>query len=296
VVEVAAGLCRVAFPDRTLTCSVRGTLAHHDTGFTNVVAVGDRVRVSRGGGEEGIVEAVMPRRSVLARPDPFYSHLQQVVVANLEQVLIVASWQEPPLWAELIDRYLIAAQRSRISALICVNKVDLAEDAAPVRAQLQPYADLGHRLLFTSAVTGKGVGRLREALRGRTTALVGLSGVGKSSLLAALQPGLVLRTAEVSGHSGQGRHTTSQITMLPLAIGGFVVDTPGIREFGLGGLTRAELMRFYREFVPFADRCRFSNCSHAHEPGCAVKAAVTRGCLSPMRYHSYRRIYESLPA
>ena len=127
------------------------------------------------------------------------------------------------------------------------------------------------------------------------TAVVGLSGVGKSSILAAVQPGLELRTAEVSKHSGEGRHTTSQIRMLPLAIGGFVVDTPGIREFGLGGLTSAELIRFYLEFVPFADRCRFSNCSHTHEPGCAVKAAVARGCLSRMRYHSYRRIYESLP-
>jgi ribosome biogenesis GTPase len=286
----------VVLADRVLACGVRGTLTSHDTGFTNVIAVGDRVLVSLDGAEQGVVEAVMPRRSVLARSDPFYTHLQQVVVANLDQVLIVASWQEPPLWAELIDRYLIAAERSGIAALICVNKVDLSKDFRTVRAEVQPYVELGHRLLFTSAVTGEGVTHLRRELRQRMTALVGLSGVGKSSLLAAVQPGLQLRTAAVSEHSGEGRHTTTQISLLPLEVGGFVVDTPGIREFGLGGLTRSELMRFYPELVPFADRCRFSNCSHTHEPGCAVKAAVARGRISGMRYHSYERIYVSLPA
>ena len=292
VVEVATGLCRVVLDGRVLTCAVRGALSSVDTGFTNLVAVGDRVRVSLDGAGQGVIEEVLPRRSLLARPD---SHLQQVLVANLDQLLVVASWRQPALWAELIDRYLIAAQRIGIEPIVCVNKIDLAEDPAAARAELAPYRDLGVNVLFTSAATGEGLTRLRQVLPGRVTALVGLSGVGKSSLLQAVQPGLALRTGDVSEHSGQGRHTTTQVTLLPLALGGYVVDTPGIREFGLSGLTRADLAQFYPDLRPFAAHCRFANCSHTHEPECAVKAAVADGQLSPMRYHSYACIYESLP-
>ena len=300
VVEVSSSLCRVDLGDRSLICGVRGSLSAEETGFTNVIAVGDDVLVSEDGGDQGIVEAVLPRRSVLARPDVFHDgyrtrdrHLQQVIAANADQLLVVASWREPHLWPELVDRYLITAERSNLSPVICVNKVDLAEDRTTCRAALRPYLDLGYRVLFTSALTGEGVDGLREILRGQLTVLAGMSGVGKSSLLAAVDPGLQLCTRQVSERSGEGRHTTTQVTMLKLATGGFVIDTPGIREFGLSGLHRADLVRFYPEIAAVAG-CRFGDCSHTHEPGCAVKAAVRQGLVPATRYHNYIKIYQDL--
>ena len=295
VVAVSSSLCRVHLDGRSLICGLRGSLSAQDTGFTNVVAVGDAVLVSENGSDRGVVEAVLPRRSVLARPDVFYPHLKQVIAANADQLLIVASWRDPALWLELVDRYLIAAERNGLSPIICVNKIDLAEDVAACRAALQPHQSLGHRVLFTSALTGQGVDELREVLRGRMTVLAGLSGVGKSSLLTAVQPGLQLRTGEISDTHHEGRHVTTQVSLLELAVGGFVVDTPGIREFGLSGLRRQELSRFYPEITAVQGSCRFGDCSHTHEPGCAVKRAVQQGIVSPTRYHSYQKIYHSLP-
>lgn len=296
VTEVSSSLCRVELDGRSLVCGIRGSLSAEETGFTNVIAVGDEVIVSEDGVGRGMVEAILPRWSFLARPDVFYGHLRQVIAANVDQLLIVASWRAPHFWPELVDRYLITAERNNLSPIICVNKVDLAEDIVACRAALQPYLDLGYRVLFTSAVTGEGVGKLRKALHGKVTVLAGMSGVGKSSLLAAVQPGLQLRTAEVSEHSHEGRHTTTQVSLLKLAAGGFVADTPGLREFGLSGLRRAELVRFYPEIAAVARDCRFSDCSHTHEPGCAVKAAVESGLVSATRYHSYKKIYHALPA
>lgn len=295
VVEVSSSLCRVEVAGRELMCGLRGSLSAHDTGFTNVIAVGDHVVVSEDGAGRGVVEAVLPRKSALARPDVFRSHLQQVVVANADQLLIVASWRDPVIWLELVDRYLIAADRHNLRPIICVNKVDLAQDEAICRRTLQPYLDLGYRVLFTSAWTGAGIAGLSDLLRDQTTALAGMSGVGKSSLLAAVQPGLQLRTSPVNEKSGEGRHTTTQVTLLKLEMGGYVVDTPGIREFGLSGLYKRELVRFYPEIVAAARGCRFGDCSHQREPGCAVQVAVQEGRVAEARYHSYTKVYADLP-
>lgn len=296
VVEVSSGLCRVELAGRSLICEVRSSLSATDTGFTNVVAVGDEVIIFDNGSGRGLIEQVLPRRTVLARPDVFYPHRQQVIVANADQLLIVAAWRSPTLWLELVDRYLISAERSRLRPIICLNKIDLAEDTAAYQAAMQPYRALGYPVIFTSALTGEGVDTLRESLRGQITALAGLSGVGKSSLLAVIQPGLQLRTGAVSEQSGEGRHTTTQVTMLSLAGSGFVVDTPGIREFGLSGLSRRELINFYPDLAVVATRCRFADCAHHREPGCAVKLAVAQGELATSRYETYRKIYETLPA
>jgi ribosome biogenesis GTPase len=296
VVEVSSGLCRVDVGERSLICSLRGSLSAEESGYTNVVAVGDEVIVSENGSDEGVVEAVLPRRSVLARPDVFHSHLQQIIVANADQLLIVASWRDPHIWPELIDRYIIAAERCNLQPIICVNKIDLAEDMEAPRATLQPYRDLDYRVTFTSALTGKGVGKLRKALSQRTTVLAGLSGVGKSSLLSAVQPGLQLLIGQVNEESGEGRHTTSQVVMHQLEIGGFVVDTPGIREFGLSGLSQSDVARFFAEIANAARGCRFGDCSHIHEPDCAVKANVQQGRISGARYHSYKKICDELVA
>jgi ribosome biogenesis GTPase len=176
-----------------------------------------------------------------------------------------------------------------------VNKTDLAQDMAACHEAIEPYQQLGYQVILTSALTGKGVARLKDTVRAKTSVLAGLSGVGKSSLLNAIQPGLQLRIGVVSDHSHSGRHTTTQVNLLKLDIGGYVVDTPGIREFGLSGLRRNDLVRFYPEIAAAESGCRFADCSHTHEPGCAVKAAVQQGQLSRVRYHSYTQIYPTLP-
>ena len=300
VVEIGSGSCRVEVDGRTLLCTVRGALSSEDGAYTNVIAVGDKVMavgVAEGvdGSEQGVIESVLPRRSALARPDVFYGHLQQVIAANVDQVLVVASWREPRLWPELVDRYLIAAQRNNLTPVICLNKVDLAEDRAECRAAVAPYVRLGYDVIYTSAVMGEGIGHLRDVLRGRTTVLAGLSGVGKSSLLVAVQPGLHLRTAETSARKHEGRHTTTQVSILRLEMGGFVVDTPGIREFGVSGLRRRELARFYPEIAAAAEGCRFRDCTHMREPGCTVGTAVRAGNVSEARFHAYCKIRDSLP-
>jgi len=296
VVEVSEGLCQVAFESEVLLCSLRGTLTADDAGFTNVVAVGDEVEVSKDGQDHGVIEAVMPRRSALVRRDVATNRRSQVVVANVDQLLIVSSWCDPLPWPELIDRYLITAAINHLVPLLCLNKVDLADDRAACRDVMEPYLRLGHAVCYSSAVTGEGIAQLREQLRGRATVLAGLSGVGKSSLLGAVQPGLRLRVASVSQRRHEGRHTTSQVCLVGLEHGGFVADTPGIREFGLAGLRRSELMWHYPEIAARATVCRFADCQHMQEPGCAVRSAVELGQIPESRYRSYRKIYRSLPA
>ena len=214
VLMASSGLCMIEQNGKSVSCSVRGLLNTLDSGYTNVIAAGDRVLVSRNDDGSAVVEEILPRHSVLARPDVFHEHLRQVVVANADQLLIVVAWRDPKFWPELVDRYLIAAERSSLEPVICVNKVDLAKDLQDCKSTLQPYVDLGYRVLFTSAVTQLGIDELVELLSGQITVLAGMSGVGKSSLLNAIQPGMELRTAEVSEFSHTGRHTTTQTTMI----------------------------------------------------------------------------------
>ena len=298
VVSVSTGLCTVVRDGAELQCRVKSTLTARESEFTNAVAVGDEVLLHDDGAGGGVVQEVLPRRSALARPDVFHSHRRQVIVANADQILIVSSWREPLFWPELVDRCLIAAQRSNLLPIVCINKTDLAEDAGELDGTLQPYVALGHRTIRCSGLTGAGVDELGDLLLNKTTVLTGLSGTGKSSLISAVQPGLRLRTSHVSRsrkRRGEGRHTTTQVTMLRLESGGFVVDTPGIREFGLSGLRCQELAGYFPEVSGLATECRFNNCAHLDDPGCAVQAASAAGTLSATRYHSYRSIYETLP-
>jgi len=293
----AAGLsAQVEMDGEEYDCTVRGLMTELDTGFLNPVAVGDQVSVSEDGSGGWVVETVLPRTTVLSRPDPILAPRQLVIAANVDQLLIVSSWREPDVWLELVDRYLIAGERNGIQPIICVNKADLIEDEAEYEAALRPYVDLGCIILRTSAVTGLGVDELREGLEGSTTVVVGLSGTGKSSLLSAVQPDLRLRTSEVSEQSGHGRHTTTRAQLLRLDNGGYVADTPGIREFGMAGLTLGELPEYFPEIDAVASACRFSNCSHMNEPECAVDAAAEAGLLPASRLHSYRLIWDELPS
>lgn len=289
VVAVGKGVCHVDINGQRRVCGLRGSLTAD--GYTNVVTVGDTVVVAEG----DVVEAVLPRRSVLARPDVFYGHLQQAIVANVDQLVIVAAWRDPAIWLELIDRYLIVAARDGLPAVVCINKRDLADDEAEIQAVARAYRDLGHTVLLTSALDGTGLVDLRAALAGKISVLAGMSGVGKSSLLTTAYPDLDLRTGAVSEHSGEGRHTTTQAVWLALDDETAAVDTPGIREFGLSGLHKADLAAYFTEFEPYAPDCRFNNCTHINEPDCAVRAAVAAGDIAASRHHSYSVILDGLP-
>jgi ribosome biogenesis GTPase len=251
-----------------------------------------------GEGTARILE-VLPRRNKLARPatGPGAGHSEQVIAANLDQVIPVFSTASPlPKWG-LLDRYLVCAEAAEIPALICITKTDLRTDDPDLEAWLQIYQDIGYPLVRVSARTGEGLDKLRAALRDRCSVLVGKSGVGKTTLLNALQPGLGLRVQAVTrGPKGKGRHTTTHLEMFPLAEGGTLVDTPGIREFGLWDLYREELAWCFPEMRPSIGACRFGmDCQHIEEPGCAIREAVVAGQVNPYRYRSYLRLWEELP-
>ena len=294
VVEVSRSICRVAIGDEVLVSDIRGILTAEGTGYTNIIAVGDRVLVRLHAEDRGLIEGVLPRRSGLARADSFNTHLKQIIASNVDQVLIVASWRDPHLWYRMIDEYLIGAARNNLDAVICVNKIDLADSVDEVETAVSPYRDLGYHVILASAEHHIGIEPLRDVIRGRTNVLAGLSGVGKSSLLNELVPGFQLRTKHVSIKRHEGRHTTTQALMLPLPFGGYVVDTPGIRDMGVNGMAPDELINHYPDIAAFATQCRFHDCTHSHEPKCGVKTAVSNNDLPAWRLKDYNQIYQKL--
>jgi ribosome biogenesis GTPase len=265
--------------------SLRGRLKREQrTG--DAVVVGDRVRVRRHDDGSHTIEAVEPRSTELARraPGARGRHRAKVVVANLDQLVAVFSVTHPEPRLRMLDRFLVLAESSRLDAAIVANKIDLDPDAA---AAFAPYEAIGYPVVHTSAETGEGVEAVRTLLGGRVSVLAGPSGVGKSSLLNAMQPGLGLRVGDVSDAVRKGRHTTVSSLLLPLESGGYVADTPGLRELGLWGVDPEELDACFPELRPYLGGCRFRSCTHTHEPGCAVRAAVEAGEVTSARYESY---------
>lgn len=301
VLEAGSSMCRIEHEGETWLCDLRGNLKHTETGFVNTVAAGDQVIFRPSHAGRGIVEKVLPRRNFLARPyspdQGVVSELKQIIVANVDQLLIVASWREPNVWPAIIDRYLIAALRNHIEPVICINKVDLVDDRSAFDEFLGAYSRLGYKLIQTSVVSRDGIDDLMKLLVGSTSVFAGLSGVGKSSLLMAVQPGLDLKIGHVSEHglyTGQGRHTTTQSRLLKLDCGGVVTDTPGVRSFGLDGISPGELAEWYPEMTGHHSDCRFGDCYHIDEPDCSVKQAVAAGEISALRYKNYTQIFAEL--
>jgi ribosome biogenesis GTPase len=264
-------------------CATRRLLKTLSTDQRHVVAAGDGVWFRPAPHAEGIIERIEPRHGVLSRTSRGRRH---VIAVNVDQLVIVASVAEPYLKPNLIDRMLVTAEKVRIRPIICINKVDLVEPA-----DLQPlvgvYGQMGYQVLLLSAQTGFGIAALRDLAVGRESVMAGQSGVGKSSLLNAIEPGLDLKVRTVSEETEKGRHTTTTATLIPLAAGGFIVDTPGIRQFQLWDVVPAELAGFYRDIRPYVSLCRFPDCTHTHEADCAIKNAVADGQLSVRRYESY---------
>ncbi|ARA92471.1 ribosome small subunit-dependent GTPase A [Rhodothermaceae bacterium RA] len=276
---------------------VRGKFRLEEQDVTNPVAVGDRVTIRLEPDDSGLITEIHPRRNQLSRRAAGRRvGLEHVIAANIDMAWAVQSVRLPKINPGFIDRFIVMAEVNEITPGLVINKTDLLreKDRAEIDALHDLYAGLGYTVLRTSTVTGEGVEAFREALRDRTSVVAGPSGVGKSSLLNAVEPGLGLRTGEVSLKTRKGRHTTTYASLLPLSFGGFVVDTPGIREFGLIDLDPADLGHYFREFKPYLHDCHFPNCTHDHEPDCAVKAAVEEGHITEARYTSYLNILDSL--
>lgn len=258
------------------------------------VAIGDAVIFTDAGDGSGMITEILPRRNKLSRPatTPGQRVFEQVIVSNADQVVpVFAAANPPPKW-HLLDRYLVSAEAAGLPSLICITKIDLLADRSEIDKVVHSYQRIGYNILCFSAVTGEGLEEIKQALRGQISVMVGKSGVGKTSLLNAIQPGLGLRVKEVSrGELGKGMHTTTHLEMFPIDIGGAVIDTPGMREFGLWDADNCSLDQFFPEMRPLIGKCKFGlDCIHDEEPGCAVRKAVIDGDISPYRYQSYIKL------
>lgn len=280
---------------RVVPCTIRRILRTRLIEERGAIAVGDRVgfvieqqATSKSGGAEGVLESVEPRTGQLQR---LAGRRIQTIAANVDQAIIVSSAGEPQPKPHLIDRYIISAHAGGMKPIICMNKIDLDVDGF-ASEMMERYENLGYRVLRVSATTGEGLEALREALKDKSSVFAGQSGVGKSSLLNAIQPGLALRVGEVHEQTDKGTHTTTTAVMLRLDGGGYVVDTPGIRSFDLTLIPRDELEAYFVEFVALVEKCRYPSCTHVYEEECAIKDAVESGEIHPDRYATYLALFE----
>jgi ribosome biogenesis GTPase len=275
----------------TLSVALRGRLKKADA---DKLAVGDDVIVERGERDDAwAIAEILPRRSKLARRAPGGGPGERVVAANIDQVVVVFAVAEPMPHPRMLDRFLLIAESNDLASRVVVNKIELSTlDEA--RGLFGVYEDVGYPVHYTSVKRGDGLDVLHDTLQGRVSALTGPSGVGKSSLLNAMFPGLSLRVGEISRSVMKGRHTTVGADLHPLPDGGFVCDTPGLREVGLWGIEAREVDRCFPEMRPLLDECRFGDCTHRVEPGCAVRAAVESGQVARQRYDSYLKLRKEL--
>ncbi len=287
IVRAQSGFFTVETGRGAVVCQLRGRLkqGRHDG---DLAAVGDRVLVAVLADGSGAIEEVEQRKQAIVRLDPrprgFY---QQVLLANCDQAVFVFACAHPNPKLRMLDRFLVIAEKQSIPAIIVANKIDLAEEPKKIFGLYEP---LGYRVIYTSAETGAGVDELRAALAKKISALAGPSGAGKSSLLNALQPGLGLAVNEISAALDKGKHTTVARQLIPLAEGGYVADTPGWKSLALWDTEPEEMDAYFPELAPLVMDCQFSDCSHTHEPGCAVLAALKAGRIHPQRYESYLRL------
>lgn len=293
VLRATGSLYEVLLGERTVSCRIRGRLRLKGVRSTNPVVVGDIVRCERDETGETVIADVEPRRNYIIRRASNLSKESHIIAANLDQALLVATLFSPETAPEFIDRFLVTCEAYKVPVTILLAKADLARTAPEaVAAFHDTYERAGYRVIDVSATEGEGVDTVRDLLRGRTTLLSGNSGVGKSTLVAAVERTAEVRTAEISRSHHKGRHTTTFSTMYPLSEGGYIIDTPGIKGFGLIDIDDAELAHYFPEMMRWLPECRYYNCSHTHEPDCAVIEAVERGDIAMSRYESYLKILD----
>ncbi|MDH3728942.1 MAG: ribosome small subunit-dependent GTPase A [Myxococcales bacterium] len=294
VVRATAGFVDVLIDDEVVQCRIRGRLkkAPRDT---DLCVIGDRVLIAQADPQTHVVAEVLPRRRRFSRRQPGRGPgKEDVLVANLDQLLITFSYGRPLFNARLLDRFLVIAEHQQVQPIIVMNKADLEQPGDSIWQAM--YESIGYPVLKVSAGTGEGIDALREVLRGKISAFVGPSGVGKSSVINQILPGLDLGVASVSDHHGKGRHATRVASLYALPGGGFLADTPGIRELGTWALPIDQLDRCFPELTRYRTECAFRSCTHTHEPQCAVIDAVHRGAIERDRYESYVRLREDAPA
>lgn len=284
VLSILGGRYDVLSGDDRLDASLRGRFKQESQ---EQILVGDRVAMAVQEDGSVTIESLLPRTSLLRRRMPGRRRGERYVAANVDRVIVVGAAARPEWDAHLVDRFVVVAEANDIPAVVVVNKIDLVDDASVLGT---PYTNAGYRVLYTSVDRAVGIEELRDVLHGRVSLFTGTTGVGKSSLLNAIEPGLQLRTADVSRKLGTGRHTTVSAVMHPLSGGGFVVDTPGLRDVGLWRVEPSEVARAFPDFAEYAEQCRFDDCRHCEEPDCAVVAASKTGGVDRGRLESYRRI------
>ena len=282
----------------TVNCKMRGVLRLKGLRCTNPVAVGDRVQVEDKGGDAPVVGDIEPRRNYIIRRSSNLSKEFQIIAANLDQAVLVATLTNPETSTTFIDRFLATAEAYQVPAVLAFNKIDLL-DTDEWRGRLDElktlYESIGYPVVTMSAATGEGADALRAQLAGKMSLLSGNSGVGKSSIINLLVPDAHVRVGDVSHTHHKGMHTTTFSELLDLPDGGAIIDTPGVKAFGTIDFERAEVAHYFPEIFRISDDCRFNNCTHTHEPGCAVLEAVGQGKIAPSRFTSYLSILEEDP-
>ena len=292
VVSSTGSWYEVATAEGVLNCRIRGRLRLKGIRSTNPVVVGDRVIVEPDGDSSVIVE-IVPRRNYVIRRASNLSKESHIIAANIDRALLIVTLHSPTTPCEFVDRFLVTCEAYKVPVSIILGKADtlVGEAAEEAEAFTAIYEDAGYEVLRLSSITGEGVERVRAMLRDHTTLVAGNSGVGKSTLIGYIDPTLNIRTGEISDSHQQGKHTTTFSTMYALD-GGYIIDTPGIKGFGLIDIDDKELCRYFPEMMRLAPECRFYNCTHTHEPGCAVTEAVKQGVVAWSRYDSYLKILD----
>lgn len=268
---------------------IKGKLRLKGFNSTNPIAVGDIVEYEGEQGELATIKNILPRKNYIIRKSTNLSRQSHIIASNLDMVFLIVTVELPEVKLPFVDRFLVTCEAYNVPVTIILNKMDIYSPEAlqMVEAFKEIYSHAGYRIIESSAATGMGLEEIRECCKDKVVLFSGQSGVGKSSLISALDPNLNLRVGEISAYHQQGKHTTTFYEMHPIATGGFVIDTPGIRGFGLVDVSQLELSGYFPEMLRVEDNCRFAPCTHTHEPGCAVKEAVENGEISVERYESY---------